>query len=123
MNKSTTSNRLKLYMEAHNLRQSDIMDRCLPYMRKYGVTMSKASLSQYLSGRMQPKQDKLFILGKALGVSEAWLMGFDVPMEPTRESQDEKNELKMLFSSLNDDGKKKVLEYLRDIVSIVKYTQ
>ena len=34
-----------------------------------------------MSGYTQPKSDKLFILSKALNVSEAWLMGLDAPME------------------------------------------
>ena len=41
----------------------------------------KSSLSQYLSGDFEPKQDRIYIIAKALNVSEAWLMGFDVPME------------------------------------------
>ena len=30
---------------------------------------------------MEPSQDKLFILGQVLDVNEAWLMGYDVPMD------------------------------------------
>ena len=42
-----------------------------------------SDISQYCSGKTEPNQEKLFILGNALNVSEAWLMGFDVPMERT----------------------------------------
>ena len=41
----------------------------------------KSSLSQYLSGEYEPKQDRIYLISKVLNVSEAWLMGFDVPME------------------------------------------
>ncbi len=41
----------------------------------------KSALSQYLRGAFEPKQDRLWALAKALGVSEAWLMGYDVAME------------------------------------------
>lgn len=41
----------------------------------------KSGISQYMSGRAQPGQKKLYILSKALNVSEAWLMGYNVPME------------------------------------------
>lgn len=41
----------------------------------------KSSLSQYLSGDFEPKQDRIYLISKALNVDEAWLMGFDVPME------------------------------------------
>ena len=41
----------------------------------------KSSMSQYMSGDYEPKQDRIYIIAKALNVSEAWLMGYDVPME------------------------------------------
>ena len=41
----------------------------------------KSSISQYMSGYAQPKQDRIYLIAKSLGVSEAWLMGYDVPME------------------------------------------
>lgn len=40
----------------------------------------KSALSQYLRGSFEPKQDRLWTLAKALGVSEAWLMGYEVDM-------------------------------------------
>ena len=45
------------------------------------ANIPKSSLSQYLSGDFEPKQDRIYLIAKALNVSEAWLMGFDVPME------------------------------------------
>lgn len=83
MNKETTSVRLRKIMEERNLRQVDILNLTKPYCSEYGVKMNKSDLSQYCSGKTEPNQEKLFILGKALNVSEAWLMGFDVPMERT----------------------------------------
>lgn len=41
----------------------------------------KSSISQYLSGYAKPKQDRIYLLASALNVSEAWLMGYDVPIE------------------------------------------
>lgn len=43
----------------------------------------KSSISQYLSGYAKPKQDRIYLMAKALDVSEAWLMGYDAPMERT----------------------------------------
>ena len=54
---------------------------CEPYCKRYDIKMAKNDLSQYVNDKVQPKQDKLSILGMALNVSEAWLMGYDVPME------------------------------------------
>ena len=81
MKKENTSARLKKIMSEQNLRQVDILSKTIPYCEKYGVKMNKSDLSQYCSGKTEPNQDKLFVLSLALNVSEAWLMGFDVPME------------------------------------------
>ena len=43
----------------------------------------KGSISYYLSGKFTPKGDRLHIISKTLGVSEAWLLGFDVPRNRT----------------------------------------
>lgn len=40
----------------------------------------KASISQYLSGYVEPKQDRIYLIAQALRISEAWLIGYDVPM-------------------------------------------
>lgn len=41
----------------------------------------KSAMSQYVSGKFIPKQTRIYLLSKALNVNEAWLMGYDVPME------------------------------------------
>ena len=41
----------------------------------------KSAMSQYVSGKFAPKQTRIYLLAKALNVNEAWLMGYDVPME------------------------------------------
>ena len=80
MTKTTTSDRLKQLMADRNLRQVDILEKAQPFCLKYGVKLGRNDISQYVSGKVLPKQDKLTVLGLALNVSEAWLMGFDVPM-------------------------------------------
>ena len=92
MKSVTTSQRLKQIMDAKGLRQVDILRAAEPFCIRYGVKLNKNDLSQYVSGKVEPGQDKLTILGLALGVSEAWLMGYDVSMErsvtPTATSSD-----------------------------------
>lgn len=85
--KETTGKRLRHIMAERNLKQVDILHKCEPYCEKYGIKLAKNDLSQYISDKVQPKQDKLSILGMALGVSEAWLMGYDVPMKPTAKEE------------------------------------
>ncbi len=79
MNKLTTSDRLKQIMLERNMKQVDVLMACKPYCEKYGVKLEKNDLSQYVSGKVQPGQDKLTILGLALNVNEVWLMGYNVP--------------------------------------------
>ena len=78
--KTTTADRLKEIMQQHDLRQVDILKRTEPYCKKFDVRLGRNDLSQYVSGKVLPGQEKLTVLAMALGVSEAWLMGYDVPM-------------------------------------------
>ena len=64
----------------------------------------KGAISYYLAGKSQPKQDRLFLIGKALGVSEAWLLGYDVPMERTV-SQKKNDDLVTIIAKLRTDNK------------------
>lgn len=41
----------------------------------------KSSLSLYLKGAYEPKQDRVYAMANVLKVSEMWLLGYDVPME------------------------------------------
>ena len=59
----------------------DVLEAAKPYCEKYGIKLTKSDLSQYVSGKFEPRQEKLTILSLALSVSEAWLMGYDVSME------------------------------------------
>lgn len=78
MQVSNTSERLNYLMKTRNLKQSDILEKCKPYCKKYNVKMGRNDLSQYVSGKAKPRQNKLSILALALNVSETWLMGYDV---------------------------------------------
>ncbi len=113
MEKLSTADRLKEIMKSQNLRQVDILEKAQPFCKEYNIKMNKSDLSQYVSGLVEPGQDKLTILGMALGVSEAWLMGYDVPMLPTNTNQKKENfsisqkeqTLLYRYSVLDDKGR------------------
>ena len=67
----------------------------------------KSSLSLYLSGAYEPKQNRIYDMARVLNVSEAWLMGYDVPME--RQEKNPPNEPTLT------EGEKMVLELFRKI--------
>lgn len=110
MKSCNTAERLKQIMEDRNLRQIDIIEKCKPFCKELGVKMGRSDFSQYLSGKIQPKQTKLAILSRALNVSEAWLMGFDVPMSAkdasTAETMDEREQVLLELFRLVPDGQK-----------------
>lgn len=78
---TNTAGRLQEIMEERGLRQIDLLEKCEPFAKRYGVKINKVAIHNYVIGKVLPKQDKLLILGMALNVNEAWLMGFDVPRE------------------------------------------
>jgi hypothetical protein len=77
--KRTTADRLNQLMKERHLKQVDILELCKPYCKKYDVKLNKNDLSQYISKKYSPSQEKLTILAMALKVNEIWLMGYDVP--------------------------------------------
>ena len=81
MKTTTTAKRLLEILEDENLKQVDILEKAAPFCKEYGIKLTKTDLSQYVSGKVEPGQAKLFILANALNVNEAWLMGYDVSKE------------------------------------------
>lgn len=83
--------------------------------------LDKSLISNYLSGKYKPKQDKIVILSKALDVSEPWLMGFDISMNiksdniekitPTEFSQEVKT-LLLRTGKLSDSEKAHIISTL-----------
>lgn len=81
MKKVTTADRLNEIIKLRNYKQIQIVELCQPFLKKYGVKMGRNDISQYVSGKVVPGQEKLSVLAEALNVSETWLMGYPVPME------------------------------------------
>lgn len=74
--------RLKQIMAERHLKQADILRMVAPFCEIYGEKIGSNALSEWVNGKYEPNLRKLTILGMALNVSEAWLMGFeDVPRE------------------------------------------
>lgn len=45
------------------------------------TNIPKSSISQYMSGYAKPKSDRIHSIAKVLNINEAWLLGYDVPMD------------------------------------------
>ena len=85
----TTSERIKKGMALRNMRQSDLVEK---------TKISKGALSSYIAGRYTPKQNNIYLIAKALDVSETWLMGYDVPINRNPEIDSKQVFLKYLTS-------------------------
>ena len=117
--KENTSDRLKQLMNERKLKQVDILNLSLPYCKKYNIKMNKSDISQYVSGKVDPSQEKLVVLGMALNVSEAWLMGFDVsPIRKDNSKEAEKDvDLLWKFSMLEQRDKETILDMIDVMLS------
>ena len=80
-------------MDARGLRAVDIVE-------KTGIP--KVTISYYLSGKTTPRAPKLYLIAQALDVSEAWLLGYDVPMART-DDQRKNDQLAKLVVRLRTD--------------------
>lgn len=121
MEKENTASRLNKIMAERNLRQVDILERAKPFCIKYDIKMNKSDLSQYVSGKVEPSQEKLVVLGMALNVSEAWLMGFDVPMERTASTKESSPKIMQYYELLNDIGKREATKRVEEMTHAPQY--
>lgn len=124
----TFKSRLIQAMELRQIKAAELAKR---------TGLSKAQISQYTNGIYEAKQAALYKLAVALDVSEAWLMGYDVPMERLISQKNAEQttlielmqlhfgsdavELVSAFSQLNDQDKEKALDTISDLLQIPKY--
>ena len=99
--------RIAKALDARNMRPADLAAM---------TGIPKSSLSLYLKGSYEPKGDRIYIIAKALRVSESWLMGYDVPMEKQEENNPSEQQLdgvdKELFEALKQMPKEQKLVLL-----------
>lgn len=80
--------------------------------------LSKPRLSQYINGVYEPKQSAIKTIAETLHISIPWLMGYDVPMEESKNSVEvTSQEMRMLryYRALNEIGKAKAIGNLYDL--------
>ena len=76
---ATSTERINQLMKEKRLRQIDVLNLAKPLQEKYNIKFSKSHLSQYVNGKSNPDNEKIFLLSKIFGVTEAWLLGYNVP--------------------------------------------
>lgn len=86
--------RLKEVLDKRGLRAVDLMDM---------TGVPKSAISFYLAGKSKPKADRIYIIAQALDISEAWLLGYDVPMARSLESKKNDQLAKLVVRLRNDE--------------------
>lgn len=117
MNKVDIKERIKQGLEIREITQTQLAAR---------ANIDKGQLSSYISGKYKPRQNNIDALAAALNVNEAWLMGFDVPMErasnniETDQSVSKSVECKEILEiceQLSTHNQRKVLTYSKNLLS------
>lgn len=96
---STCGERIATALDIRGMKQAELCKL---------AQVPKSSLSLYLSGAYEPKQNRIYDIAKVLNVDEAWLMGYDVPME-RKDQQNTPEEPKL------NEGEKMLLELFRRV--------
>jgi len=69
---SDFAERLRMALDFRNMKATELSEL---------TGINKSTISQYLSKEYEPKRDRIELFAKILNVNEAWLTGYDVPME------------------------------------------
>jgi transcriptional regulator with XRE-family HTH domain len=117
LNKVDIKERIKQGLEIREITQTQLATK---------ANIDKGQLSSYISGKYKPRQNNIDALAKALNVNEAWLMGFDVPMERVSGKTESKQEpsyssqckeIIEVCEQLSAHNQRKVLTYSKNLLS------
>jgi len=72
MKKSDFASRLSQALEARGMKAADLSKK---------TKVAEGTISCYINGRYEAKQNRVQVFAEALDVNPAWLMGYDVPMD------------------------------------------
>ena len=104
--------RLQKAMDIRNMKASELSEK---------ANIPKSAISQYLSGLYEAKQKSIFKLAKALNVNEAWLMGFDVPLEEKKNTSQKDDFRYANHNGINTDGlNKDEIEEINRFVEFIR---
>lgn len=105
MEKDSSAYRIKLVMDELNISQAELAKL---------ASISASSLSDYLTGKYLPKQDKVFAIAKVLKVSPSWLMGHDVDKHET--DPVEEDEIHTLAAHATQDLTQEEIEEIENYI-------
>ena len=71
------SKRIQEGLDIRRMTQQDLSDR---------TGIPKSSISQYISGHTKPRNDRIYLIAKALQVPEPWLLGYEIELNQNNNS-------------------------------------
>lgn len=89
----TFAERLRQVMREKGLKQVDVIRLVQSLEENDRVKLGKSHISQYLSGKTEPRMEVMKALSKALEVNQLWLLGEDVSMELESEVQNKEEKV------------------------------
>lgn len=104
--KMELKDRLRQAMKLRQIKAVELSER---------TGIPKGSISYYLSGRTEPKSDRIYLISKALDINEAWLLGYDVDMERTTGQKKNDKLVKLVARMRNDDDFYNTVSTLADL--------
>ena len=93
--------RLRIALEKRNMKAVDLMQ---------AAGVPKSAISFYLAGKSKPKAERLYKIAQALNISEAWLLGYEVPMDRSEASKKTDKLAELVLKMKNDDKFFKAVE-------------
>ena len=82
--------------------------------------LAPASISRYANGIMKPKVPTVVSMAQIFGVNEAWLMGYDVDMQPSGDKPREISDKELMFALFGGDVTEDKLEEVKKFAEFVK---
>lgn len=93
MEKKELKDRLAEGLALRGMRATDLAE-------KTGI--NKTTISYYMNGKTVPRSSRLYLIARALDVSEAWLLGYDVAIHRP-EKQKKTDQLAKLIGRMRTD--------------------
>lgn len=105
----TFAERLRYIMTEKGLKQVDVIRLVQSLEEKERVKLGKSHISQYLSGKTEPRIEVIKALSKVLRVNQLWLLGEDVPIGLEDKVQDNiKDKLADEVQNIKSIGSKEI---------------
>ena len=100
---SSFSKRLKILMDIRGVSVANMVE---------DLDITKSLMSKYLSGKVEPRQDRFDQIARYFNVSHGWLMGYDCEMY----SSDIKSQILKHIETLDTDQLMSLYDFIKKLI-------